>query len=444
MPLLTEDLHWNQISSQQFLFARTDAHPAPSDPEPADLAEMPFAGPLLKKFPHALSGEAFLTAAMEFTTNAASFAVVVARVDNSHQVIAPDQVMLLLGTALDKMCRKTTGIWGITAPDALGCFFPEKNEKQCRIMVDALKRHLAKKGPETVSVGMAVHPTPGFEKGQILDNARKALDHAEFFGPGSCVAFDAVSLNISGDKYYQAGNIEAAVREFHLALALDPDNVNVHNSLGVCFGVQNELDKALDEFRMAARLAPKEIMAVYNAGYVYFLKKEYDTALEYFLRAERMDASVFEINIQTGRIYLELNQPENAKKYLETATARNPKSAAAFRLLGDAYTLLDRPTDAITAYKTALKLNPDNAEAISALGYLYEMQGKNAEIALMFCRQAVQTAPDNGLFHHRLGRLYLNRSMMEEALDAFQKARERGHASDEYIAKTLKMISAAG
>jgi len=451
MPLLTEDIHWSQISNQQFLLAQTDTHGGPDAimtnegvPEPSDSVETPPTSQLAKKFPSVLAGEDFLNAAMAFVGEAGSFVAAMVRIDNSHQIINPAHVMTLLGAALDKLCKKASGIWGIAGYDALGCFFPGKDEKKCLAMLAALRKHLAGKCTETVSVGLAVYPMLSYDKRQILDNARKALDHAEFFGPDSCVAFDSVSLNISGDKYYQAGDIERAISEFNMALSLDKDNVNVHNSLGVCYGIKEDLDKALHEFKAAIRLAPKEIMAIYNAGYVYFLKKEYTTALEYFLKAERIDSSVFELAIQTGRIYLELNQPENAKKYLETATTLNPKSAAGFRLLGDTYALIDRISDATTAYKTALKLNPENAEALSALGYLYEMQMKNAEIALMFCLQAVGIDPGNGLFQYRLGRLYFNRNQIEVALDAFQKAKELGYPADEYIAKTLKMVAAEG
>ncbi|MFW5936707.1 MAG: tetratricopeptide repeat protein [Desulfosalsimonas sp.] len=95
---------------------------------------------------------------------------------------------------------------------------------------------------------------------------------------------------------------------------------------------------------------------------------------------------------------------------------------------------IDRDGDAATAYKNVLKIRPDDAEALSALGYLYEMQARNADIALMFCQQAVEMAPDNALFRHRLGRLYYNRNRYEEALAEFEAARELGdEASAEYI-----------
>jgi tetratricopeptide (TPR) repeat protein len=324
--------------------------------------------------------------------------------------------------------------------DLLGCFLPGKSEVDCRQSTLMLQEILSKTRHETISIGIAAYPTITYKKNQILDNAKKALDHASFFGPKSLVSFDSVSLNISGDKYYQNGDLNAAMEEFRLALKLDENNINVHNSLGVCYGIKNQLDNALESFKNAIRLDPNDIMPVYNAGYVHFLKQEYAEALGYFLNAGRIDGSVFELAIQTGRVYLALNQPGLAKKYLETATHLNPKSAAAFRLLGESCAIQDLLSDAIAAYKTCLKLNPDDCAAQSALGYLYEIQEKNPDIALMFCKQAAESDSGNGLYHHRLGRLYLNRKKLNEALDAFQKATNAGLDSREYMEQTLRLM----
>jgi len=57
----------------------------------------------------------------------------------------------------------------------------------------------------TVTIGVAAHPTLDYSPQEALENARKAAEHAAFFGPNSRVAFDAVSLNISGDQCYERG-----------------------------------------------------------------------------------------------------------------------------------------------------------------------------------------------------------------------------------------------
>jgi len=438
MPQRTKDIHRDQISTQQFLFSKTDIVPETEKHDPPTI--IPFEK-LKKQFPRILIKNIFHDTAMGLVRDLKSFGALVIRLDDIHYVIKPDDILSDIADTIDTICGESSGIWGIVDHATLGGFFPGADETQCLALSNKIKKHLSQKCGETVSIGLAVYPTLSYTKDRILENAKKALVHANFFGANSCVAFDSVSLNISGDKFYQAGDLEGAMNEFYLALKLDENNVNVHNSLGVCYGIKEDLDKALSEFKTATRLAPNENMAIYNAGYVHLLKKEYATALEYFQKSEQIDNRVFELAFQTGKIYLELNQAENAKKYLEKATGLNPKSAAAFRLLGDTYTTLEQISDAVTAYKTSLKLHPENAEALSALGYMYEIQKKNADIALMFCRQGIGIDPENGLFRHRLGRLYLNRNRIEEALDEFQKAQELGYKSAKYIAKTLKLIS---
>jgi hypothetical protein len=52
--------------------------------------------------------------------------------------------------------------------------------------------------------------------------------------------------------------------------------------------------------------------------------------------------------------------------------------------------------------------------------------GKNADIATLFCRHSTAIAPQNGLFHHRLGCLYLKEDRLSEARDELQKAVDLG------------------
>ena len=98
-----------------------------------------------------------------------------------------------------------------------------------------------------------------------------------------------------------------------------------------------------------------------------------------------------------------------------------------YRLLGDCYAADNNPQEAISAYRKAIKLNPQDAASMSALGCLFDGQGENPEITLMFCRESVGLAPDNGLFRYRLGRLYSNQGRFEDALKEFKKAEQFGY-----------------
>lgn len=429
----------NRASDDQFLFSSAQER-AGTDPQ--EHPEIISVQRLQKAFPDIDLSDTLGRTAWPVISGWARFGALAIKIDQMEHTGDTDDTVIDLAGTINAACRETGGIWGVLDHELLGCLVLDKTETECLTLADQIKKRFSADRIETLSVGVAMFPTLSYEKDRILDNARKAIDHAAFFGPGSITAFDAVSLNISGDRFYQENDIDAAVSEFMLALMLDPENINVHNSLGVCYGIQGKLDAALDQFAAAMRLDAKEIMPIYNAGYVHFLKKEYSRSLEYFLQAERIDADVFEIALQTGRTYLETAQPDKGITYLETAIRLNPKSAVAQRLLGDALAALDRISDAEIAYKNALKINSHDAFSLSALGGLYEARGENADIALMFCKQAVDIDPDTGLFYHRLGRLYLNRNRVEEALDAFQQAQDMGHDAWEDITTALRLIKA--
>jgi len=295
----------------------------------------------------------------------------------------------------------------------------------------------------SVTIGIAGYPTIDFPKNRILDNARKALDHAAFFGPGSVVCFDAVSLNISGDQYYQEDDIEGAVEEFQKALELDPVDVNVHNSLGVCYGVRGDYRKAAAAFETATRLDPSEPMSRHNQGLVYLMAEgDREKALDYFLKADAIGDEIFEVAFQIGKLYLELEKPEKGKGYLEKAAAIRPSSGIARRYLGDCYEVLGMTETAVSAYKSAVKQNPNDAEALSALGFLLDRIGENSEIVATFYNHSVEIAPENGLFRYRLGTLHLKEGDLEQALAAFRKARELGHDSTRAIERILDRMDA--
>ncbi len=442
------DLFHRHPSGKSFLLYKTDAKP--------DKAASPGIAPpgsekILNEFPDLLSGKAFIESAAARFNASESFDAMVIKIDNtadSGDKTDPNDKLdrwLDVAKVIDAICRKQDGIWGRLDRGMFGCFFTPNNPTTSLEIAQKIKNSLAESSHETVSIGMASYPTLDFKKEVILDNAAKALDHAAFFGPASIVAFDAVSLNISGDNLYQQGDIDGAVREYKTAIKLDPSDINIHNSLGVCYGILGDYAKALKEFNQALKLDPDEVMVLYNIGLVNMLTGKPEKALEYFLEADRKKADdIFEVAFQIGRVYLNMGNPKNAKEFLEKAVALNSESGPALRSLGECCGALNLTDEAIFAYKKAIRQNPNDAESLSALGYLFDLLGENPEITTIFCQQSVDISPENGLFRHRLGSLYLKRNQLEDALVQFEKAHNLGYNSKDAIKKIKKLMKEAG
>jgi len=392
---------------------------------------------LSNEFPGMFAGKKFIDHVFAKVNSLSKFGATVIRIDNifyGNKEFSKENTQELLvkvAKIIDSICKNKKCLWGQIDHDMFGCFCFEENNDSCMEFSGKVKKDVEELLNETVSVGMAFYPFINFNKRKTLDNALKALDHAAFFGPGSSVVFDSVSLNISGDKLYHNGNINAAINEFKLGLQLDPLNVNIRNSLGVCYGVLGFLEKSKKEFETAIQLDPNEGMALYNSGLVHLLMDNKDRALELFFEAENIEKDVFEVQFQLGKLYLESGKPEKGKKYIETAIALKAESGAAFRCLGDCNKAMDKIDEAISSYKKAIKLNPNDADSLSTLGNLFDIKNEDTEIATIFCRQSVEISPENGLFRHRLGKLYFKQKRHEDAMKEFKKANDLGYGSIE-------------
>jgi len=397
----------------------------------------------LGSFPSMRSGKSFIGLSMAAMKSVPKFGVITAWVACPEDQCDPandsdqDQIEKLFqaATIIDPLVRNKKGMWGALDTRTLGCFFPGKDQKVCEAIAAQMRYDLSGIGKESVLMGIADYPANGFLKGQVLDNAKKALMEARMTGPGSIISFNPVSLNISGDELYEKGEIDWAVQEFKMALIMDPVNLNVINSLGVCYGVLGLYKEALDEFKKAIKIDPAQIMAIYNAGFVCARMKDHLTALDYFRKAESIGQNVFEVSFQMGKLHLEMGNPEKGRDCFEKAAKERPEHVATSFCLGECYAATGMPDEAALCYKKAVKTNPGDARSLSALGHLYETYGKNLDIAEMFCKESVKISPENGLFRHRLGRIYFHQKRFENALAEFKKAGELGHDSIKEIEK---------
>jgi len=438
-----QKLFYDRSLTHQFLFSRTDSK------QMADKAEAGLSldlDELKREFPNILHNRYLIDYAMKALDSSLQFGAMVVQIDKpSHKdkpsdISQTSNILLDVAKTIDLICRSNNGFWGQTGNSIFGCFFPEADESLCRNIAEKVKSNVADNQNRTVTIGTALYPTINFDKDKILDNAHKALHHAAFFGPGSSVFFDTISLNISGDRLYHENDINGALEEFKTALMLDPLNVNVHNSLGVCYGVLGAFEKALEHFEQVIQIDPKEIMALYNAGIVNTLINNKDNALKLLLKAERVGEDIFEVALEAGKLYLEKEEFSKARPLLEKAVKLMPESGTAFRYLGECYAAVQMTDKAVCAYKKAIRLNPNDAYSLSALGHLFDLKGENPEITTIFCQQSIDIAPENGLFRNRLGRLYLKQNQLKEALIEFEKAQELGYDSMEFIEKIQNMV----
>ncbi len=287
------------------------------------------------------------------------------------------------------------------------------------------------------SAGIAWYPCLDYSRGALPANCRKALLHASFYGPGSVVVFDGVSLNVSGDRYYMEGDLGGAVREYRQGLRLDPEGVTLMNSLGVALVEGGRRAEAREMFVRAAELAPDDFMARYNLALIDLSAGDRAAAVDGLRRCLSIEPENSEAMLQLAAILVSESRFAEVVELLDEGRhpllARTDGGSASvrgnlvrgmlYRYLGQALQRLGRLREAVAAVETAAGCNPRSSKSAALLGELYLETGEDTGLALTLCAKAVKLDAASVPAWTALGRVQLARGDFHAAEESLRQAR---------------------
>jgi len=295
-------------------------------------------------------------------------------------------------------------------------FLPEIDPKDVEQQTAFIKERYqacSGNGP-AVAIGVASWPCLDFTKSDLPGNCLKALLHSSYLGPGKTVIFDHVSLNVSGDFFFEEGDYRAAIREYRRGLRLQPGDSNLLNSLGVALVECGQERQAATCFQEVLAKEPVNYMALVNLGHVQQKLGRRTLALDCFERAYRVldqaNTAPQELLLPLGRLYAECGDHAKALAVFEhwRSCPDSDKEFLLYRLLGQAYLENGQAEEAIKACQRALQLFPQDSTSLSTLGLLYVEQGEGNDIGLTLCRKALALDNFNPEHWCRLGRALLH------------------------------------
>jgi len=188
-----------------------------------------------------------------------------------------------------------------------------------------------------------------------------------------------------GASHADNKNYPKAQEYLNKALALDPQEPEVHFQLGMVDMGTNKPDSAIVHLEKAVSLKPSEL---------YLLN--------------------------LGVAYLRAKQPEKARPAFRKAIAINAKFVPAHVLLAQALSS-DSLYAAEVEYRKALELDPKNGAALRGMGFIYQKQNKFAE-AIQWYEQGTKAEPQSAEGWAALGYAYMGARMNDPARQAFEKA----------------------
>lgn len=183
------------------------------------------------------------------------------------------------------------------------------------------------------------------------------------------------------------GDLDGAVNECQLALAVEPGLPTAHNHLGRALQNAGHTLQAISSLRKAVELRENYPEAWYNLALVLRASGAMDEALNAYRRA---------LDFSPGYRAADLN-------------------------LGISLLLLDRVDEALFCFEAVLEQHPDDVESLVNAGLALQIQGEFMA-ARQHLEHAVELAPDYPLAHAYLGVLLHEINEPEAALESLQAA----------------------
>jgi tetratricopeptide (TPR) repeat protein len=230
---------------------------------------------------------------------------------------------------------------------------------------------------------------------------------------------DALSLLASIGR--NRGQLAEALQYLERAAELRPNDVNLHNELGMTLARQGRLIEAQERFRRVLHLVPQSPVALNNLGIVLKDAGRLDEAVDCFRQALRLGPAWPELLGNLSNALRRQGNYDEALFTIQQAIRLRPDSPQMHNTLGRVLADQKKLDEAAACFHRAVSLRPSYAEALSNLALVFEAQGKRSE-ALDWVQQAVRLQPGSAEAHHSLGVVLTNRERFPEAEASFREA----------------------
>ena len=169
-----------------------------------------------------------------------------------------------------------------------------------------------------------------------------------------------------GEKLYKQHDYDGASRAFQKAIAINPDNVEAWNSLGIVFNDVRNRNKAIECFKKAIAIDANYSKAWVNLGSIYHTLNNTAKSIECYQKAIAIDDKDAIIWNNLGLVYYsDLKDYAKAIECYQKTVNINPYDDFYWVQLGKAYYYGKNLPQALKTFRKALEVRTGNEEAIN-------------------------------------------------------------------------------
>ena len=232
---------------------------------------------------------------------------------------------------------------------------------------------------------------------------------------------DASLYNERAKIYLQFKQFEEAISDSKRALRIDTSNAAYYLTEADVFFAANETRNAKDVLELVVKKFPENTDGLLKLGELYYFVKQYENAFAKINQALKINENLAKGYYLKGSIYKEVGDTGKAISSLETAIEQDNKNYGAFLDLGLIYAA-KRSELALEYYNNALRLNPTSSEALYAKAKWFQDIGQFKEATAGY-EQILKNDPKHVFSMYNLGAIEFGvNKNAQKAIDYFTNA----------------------
>ena len=224
--------------------------------------------------------------------------------------------------------------------------------------------------------------------------------------------------NILGVSQEAQKKFKEAADSYRNALKIQPQFAEMQFNLGSVLYQLGDSQSAIHHYQKAIQIKPDLVVAYFNLGITYQNESQFDKALSAYQKAIELEPRFYEAYGNKGAVYLLQGNFDQAIHSFQQSLSIQDHSRGHFNL-GNAYRNQGHLEKAIQSYQKAIEMNPDDPEVCSVLGDALWHQGKIPE-ANQYLRKAVSLNSENPIANYNLATFLHDNKKFQEAYEFYK------------------------
>lgn len=179
-----------------------------------------------------------------------------------------------------------------------------------------------------------------------------------------------------GNQFLTQGNFADAAKKFEEAVALSPDQEDLHYNLAIALGKLGKTEEAKKQYEEALRIFPDYAEALNNLGNLLMNENKLDEATERFRDAVKNAPDHAAFHNSLGTALARQKKTEEARAEFEEAVKKDPEFVQARVNLANSLLVSGRVDEAIVQLNEALRIKPDFTPALQTMQRARQRQAK--------------------------------------------------------------------